>query len=68
MAKLPKIQRDVFTVTPRHEGWAVEHEGEYFDQGGDRQEVLASAARRARASHEAGRPAQICIAGEGRFV
>ena len=59
MAMLPKIDRAVFTIKAHGDGWAVEHEGEFLDASPNREEVIASASRRARAAHATGRPAQI---------
>jgi hypothetical protein len=59
MAMLPKIDRAVFTVRRLGDGWAVEHEGAILDASPNREDVVASASRRARASHEQGRPALI---------
>lgn len=56
---LPKIDRAVFTIVRHEDGWAVEHEGEYLDASSNREDVIASASRRARAAFAAGRPAQI---------
>lgn len=59
MAMLPKVDRAVFTIRPHDGGWAVEHEGAFLDPSPNRDEAMAAAVRRARASHETGRPAQI---------
>jgi hypothetical protein len=64
----PNLTRAIFTLTPRADGWAVEHDGRFHDQSKNRDEAMAGAARRARASNEAGRPAQIRIAGEPGFT
>ena len=68
MATCPNLDRAVFTVMAHKQGWAVEHEGRFFDASPVRDEVLASASRRARACHDQGRPAQIRIDGEQGFT
>ena len=60
-------ERAVFTVAPHHSGWAVEHDGQVLDHGRNRDEIMASASRHARASHNAGRFAKVVIAGEPGF-
>ena len=59
MGMLPKIDRAVFTVARHNDGWAVEHEGEFLDPSPNREDVIASASRRARAAFAEGRPTQI---------
>lgn len=59
MGMLPKSDRAVFTVTPHDGGWAVEHEGAYLDPSPRREEVVASASRRARTALALGRLVQI---------
>jgi hypothetical protein len=56
----------VFTVVPHRGGWAVEHEGGYLDPGRNREEVIASASKRARAAIVEGRRAQVVLKGEPR--
>ncbi|HTK34153.1 MAG TPA: hypothetical protein VL358_02555 [Caulobacteraceae bacterium] len=68
MAMFPNLKRAVFTVTQHEEGWAVEHDGHFFDASLVRDEVLAAASRRARASNENGLPAQIRLQGELGFT
>ena len=64
----PSLTRAIFTLTPRTDGWAVEHDGRFHDHSINREEAMAGAVKRARASNEAGRPAQIRIAGEAGFT
>jgi hypothetical protein len=59
MAMLSKAERDVFTVVAHNGGWAVEHEGAYLDPSARREDVVASASRRARAAFAEGRLVQI---------
>jgi hypothetical protein len=61
-------QRAVFTVVQHGKGWAVEHEGRFFDSSPLRDDVVASASRRARACNDQGRPSQIRIEGEHGFT
>jgi len=68
MVSYPNLNRAVFTVVQRSPGWAVEHEGRFFDASSNREEVMASASRRARASNDKGQPAQIRIEGEHGFT
>jgi hypothetical protein len=65
MTKSPP--RLIFTVTPHDGGWAVEHEGAFSDQSGSRDEVMASASRRAREVSAAGGLTQVVVKGEPRF-
>jgi len=67
MASYPTPNRAVFTVTRSGDGWAVEHDGSMFDPSEEREEVMASAVRRARGSNDAGRPSQIRVQGEPGF-
>ena len=60
MGMRPTIDRVVFTIAKTEDGWTVEHEGAVLDSSTDRQEMFAAASKLARASQEAGRPAQIC--------
>lgn len=64
----PNLTRAIFTLTPSVDGWAVEHDGRFHDHSRNREEAMASAVRRARASNESGRPAQIRVAGEAGFT
>jgi len=59
--------RDIFTIAPHEGGWAVVHNGEFHDASADKDEVRAAAHRRARASHDAGRPCQVTVQGESGF-
>lgn len=61
------VARAVFTVMRLDQGWAVEHEGEYFDRCKTREEASASATRRANRSQNAGRPAKIVFGDEPAF-
>lgn len=67
MWSYPNLDRAVFTVVQHKQGWAVEHEGRVFDATPLREVALASASRRARASNDKGRPAQIRIEGDHGF-
>ncbi len=67
MSIKPSLPRAVFTVAPHEGGWAVEHDGAFFDESPRRDEVLASANRRARAAIDSGRPVQVTIRGEAGF-
>jgi len=62
MIKSPS--RLVFTVARHAGGWAVEHDGDYSDASPSREEVMASASRRARAASAEGRLTQVVIEGE----
>lgn len=64
----PSLTRAIFTLTPSDTGWHVEHDGRFHDHSRNREEAMAGAVKRARASNEAGRPAQIRIAGEAGFT
>jgi hypothetical protein len=68
MSSYPNLERAVFCVVQRGGAWAVEHDGRLFDRSASREEALASASRRARASNEKGRPSQIRIEGEHGFT
>ncbi len=61
------LDRATFTVTRQELGWAVEHGGIFYDFSLIRDEVVASASRRARASNANGWPAQIRVQGEPSF-
>ena len=63
------LVRLTFAVVQYSGGWAVEHDGAYTDQSSSRDEVLASASRRARAANDAGALSQVIVQGErGYFV
>lgn len=62
------LDRTILTVTRDRELWAVEHLGEYFDHSADKNEVRASANKRARASQDAGRPCQVRVSGETGYM
>jgi hypothetical protein len=64
----PSIARAVFTVVRRPENWAVEHGGDDLDCFNTKEEAMAAATRRANASQNAGRPAQIRFADEPSFI
>ncbi|PHY12357.1 hypothetical protein CSW58_13200 [Caulobacter sp. B11] len=59
--------REIFVVARHADGWAVSHDGEFTHISRNKDEVSASARRLARASHEAGRPAQVTVEGERGF-
>ena len=59
--------RMVFTVLQHEGGWAVENDGAFTDQSGDRDEVMASASRRARAANDKGILTQVVIRGEAGY-
>jgi hypothetical protein len=61
------IQRDIFTIARHLDGWAVEHNGEFTDPSSSKDEVRAAAHKHARASHDAGRPAQVTVGDETGF-
>ena len=65
MAKDPP--RTIFNVTPHAGGWAVERDGEFLDPAPTKDEVLASASRRARAANAAGELTQVVVWGESGF-
>jgi len=60
MGMRPIIDRAVFTIARTGEGWNLEHEGAVLESSAVRQDMQAAASKYARASQEAGRPAQIC--------
>ncbi len=60
--------RAIFSVAPHGAGWAVLFEGQMLDERGDKNEAIAAAHRRARASHDGGRAAQVTIHGEVSFA
>ncbi len=59
--------RLIFTVVQRDGGWAVEHGGAYSDQSRSREEVMASASRRARAANASGALSQVVIQGDSGY-
>ena len=59
--------RTVFTVAKHLGGWAVESEGEFFDQTPDKDEAKASAHKRARAAQDKGQLYQVRVSGEHGF-
>ncbi len=59
--------RDVYTVTPHRDGWAVEHNGEFSDLSSSKDEAKAAAHKHARAAHDAGHPCQVTISDETGF-
>lgn len=61
------LPRTIFTVTPHNGGWAVEHGGEFLDPASTKDEVMASASRRARAASAAGELTQVVVRGESGF-
>lgn len=56
--------RATFRVVRFEQGWAVEHDGGHYDFAKCRDEVMASASKRARAVISQGGAAQVVIAGE----
>jgi hypothetical protein len=58
------LERTVISVTRDRNLWAVEHLGEYFDHSPDKDEVKASANKRAREAQDAGRACQVRVSGE----
>jgi hypothetical protein len=62
MTKSPP--RMIFTVAQHAGGWAVEHDGAFTDMSTSREEVMASASRRARAANAGGALTQVVIQGE----
>jgi hypothetical protein len=64
----PSIARETFTIVSRPPHWDVEHAGTNVDSFKTREEAMASATRRANASQNAGRPAQIRFADEPSFT
>ena len=65
MTKSPP--RTIFAVMPHQGGWAVEHEGAFTDQATSKDEVMASASRRARAANAKGELTQVVVHGESGF-
>lgn len=59
--------RAIFTVCSVNGGWAVEHEGEFFDRCASKEEAKAAANKRARAAQDAGKACQVRITGESGF-
>jgi hypothetical protein len=64
----PQIARETFTIVRRPPRWAVEHAGGDIGDFGTKEEAMASATRRANASQNAGRPAQIRFADGADFT
>ena len=60
-------ERAIFTVGLHDGMWSVEHDGQFFDHSVDKEVAKAAANRRARQSHDGGRPSQVKIAGEGGY-
>lgn len=54
----------IFLVCQRDGAWSVEHEGQSSCRSGNKDEVIASATKLARASSLGGRPAQVRVEGE----
>ena len=67
MGRTESEARDVYTVTPYLDGWAVEHNGEFTDLSLSKDEARAAAHKLARAAHDAGRPCQVTISDETGF-
>jgi hypothetical protein len=66
-SRAPTLDRDIFTIARHGDGWAVEHNGEFLDASRNKDEVRAAAHKRARASHDAGRPSQVTVSDEPGF-
>jgi hypothetical protein len=64
----PSIAREIFTIVRRAPDWAVEHAGIDLDSFKTKEEAMASATRRANASQNSGKPAQIRFADEPSFT
>ena len=60
----PPTIRLTFSVVQHSGGWAVEHDGAFTDLSSSRDEVLASASRRARAANDSGVLSQVVVQGE----
>ncbi len=67
VGKAAHHDREVFTVVRHLDGWAVEHNGEISEISNSKDEVRAAAHRQARASHDAGRAAQVTVSDEAGF-
>jgi hypothetical protein len=67
VGKVASQTREIFTVTRHLDGWAVEHNGTYSDASLSKDEVSAAAHKHARASHDAGRAAQVTVSDETGF-
>lgn len=65
MNKFPP--RLIFNVVKHSDGWAVEHGGAFSDLSRSRDEVLASASRRARAANDTGALTQVVVQGESGY-
>ncbi len=63
----PTIARATFTVVSRAPNWSLEQDGVEADVFRTREEAMACATRRANASQNAGRPAQIRFADGSDF-
>jgi len=68
MASHHAIPRAIFTIVQRATGWAVEFDGQDLDSFKTREEAMASATKRANASHNAGAPARIDFADAPSFA
>lgn len=67
--KRSAMERTVLTVSPHEGGWAVEQDGLYSDQSGNKEEAKAAATKQARRLIDAGKPCQVIVAGDvGYFV
>jgi hypothetical protein len=64
----PSIARAIFTIVRRSPDWAVEHAGIDLDCFKTKEEAMAAATRRANASQNSGKPAQIRFADEPSFM
>jgi hypothetical protein len=54
----------IFLVAQRDGAWSVEHEGHSSCRSKNKEEVVASATKLARAATVAGRPSQVRVEGE----
>ena len=59
--------RTIFNVMPHAGGWAVERGGEFLVRASNKDEVIASASRLARAASAAGELTKVVVSGERGF-
>ena len=62
-----EIEREIFTVSRRGDGWVVEHEGKDFGHSPDKEVARACAHKRARELQDSGRPCAVRVRGEHGF-
>jgi len=60
-------ERVVLAVRPHDGGWAVEHEGRWFDQSDTREEAKAAANKQARKLFDDGKACQVIVQGEAGY-